>query len=197
MNETPSKHEIKMKLADQCWVALALLHREKPEKASFTAVDIASRLQAGGMHPEFKASSVQAHIYQHLVANRPRQTGGYRMFYRLSDGTFRLFRQGDDADPSRRGKVTPIPSHLPDCYLPLLDWYEQEYSQPAGSREAEEDPLLSLRGAGKGLWAGEDPVEYVRSLRRGWYPDPDDASRQHPGAPSPNNVGERSDWNRR
>jgi hypothetical protein len=33
---------------------------------------------------------------------------------------------------------------------------------------AEPDPLLSLVGTGKGLWASEPADEYVRRLRDGW-----------------------------
>jgi hypothetical protein len=30
------------------------------------------------------------------------------------------------------------------------------------------NPILSLSGLGKELWAGIDPVEYQRSERKGW-----------------------------
>ncbi len=30
------------------------------------------------------------------------------------------------------------------------------------------DPLLALRGSGRGLWANQHADDYVRSLREGW-----------------------------
>ena len=34
--------------------------------------------------------------------------------------------------------------------------------------EIEADPILSLRGLGKAIWADEDPDAYVERLREGW-----------------------------
>ena len=41
-----------------------------------------------------------------------------------------------------------------------------EYAGGGGYREA--DPILSLRGLGKELWANEDADAYVERLREGW-----------------------------
>jgi antitoxin HicB len=36
------------------------------------------------------------------------------------------------------------------------------------NNSSNEDPLLSLRGSGKNLWADEHADDYVRRLREGW-----------------------------
>jgi hypothetical protein len=44
----------------------------------------------------------------------------------------------------------------------------------------EDDPILQMRGVGKGIWADVDADEYVRTLRANWYgnkPGIDDAQK--------------------
>jgi hypothetical protein len=89
------------------------------------------------------------------------------MFYRLGDGSIRLYRPGDDCDPDRSGKTHPDRSEIPPAYHPLIDWYEKEYCGDAPA-EAGDDPILSLRGLGKGIWSNIDPDEYIRELRADW-----------------------------
>lgn len=38
----------------------------------------------------------------------------------------------------------------------------------AGANSGALDPLRAMRALAKGLWANEDPDEYVRGLREGW-----------------------------
>ncbi len=154
-------------LSDECWVALAILHREEPVRSSFTAREILDRVKKLGAHPELRAG-VQPHIYQHNVANVPPSSGRYRMFYRLEDGTLRLYRPGDDFHPLRSGKTRPERSQLPKQYHSLLDWYEREYCSAAPAPSYETDPVLAMRGVGKEIWEGIDPDKYVADLRAGW-----------------------------
>lgn len=154
-------------LSDECWLALAILHREAHGRLSFTAREILERVRREAAHPELRAG-VQPHIYQHNVANVPPSSGGYRMFYRLDDGTFRLYRPGDDFHPLRHGKTRPERSHLPKRYHPLLDWYEREYCAATPALSYENDPVLAMRGVGKEIWEGIDPDKYVADLRAGW-----------------------------
>src|SRR5213593_3103090 len=93
-------------VADECWIALARLHKSHPEKKSFSAQEILEQLKEGKAHSRVRAG-VPPHIYLHNVANLPPNSARYRMFYRLEDGTYRLFRPGDDSHPSRRGKTHP------------------------------------------------------------------------------------------
>jgi len=164
-----------VRVSDECWIALALLHREAPTRTSFSAREILDRVRAERVCPELRRG-VQPHLYQHNVANVTPSSARYRMFYKLEDGTLRLYRPGDNTHPSRRGKTKPERRDLPAAYQYLLDWYENDYVRRGPSPE-ETDPVLAMRGAGKELWAGVDPDAYVADLRSGWTVEGDAESR--------------------
>lgn len=161
-------------VADEAWCALALLHREQEDRESFTAKEILDRVKAERASPELRPG-VQAHIYLHNVANLEPNSARYRMFYRLSTDTYRLYRPGDQTHPSRKGKTKPAREELPAKYHYLLDWYEQIYSKKESAMNEEDDPILKMRGVGKEIWAGTDADEYVRDLRSNWYGDQRDS----------------------
>jgi len=48
----------------------------------------------------------------------------------------------------------------------LIDWHIRGYA--ATSTKEIQDPVLSLRGLGKELWADEDADAYVRRQRESW-----------------------------
>jgi hypothetical protein len=51
-------------------------------------------------------------------------------------------------------------------YRELLAWYRTDYARrPYAARGP--DPLLALRGSGRGLWADEPADSYVRGRREG------------------------------
>lgn len=158
-----------LKVADECWIALALLHREHPERTSFSAREILERLDHERAHPEHRAG-IQVHIYLHNVANLRPNSARYRMFYRLTDGTYRLFHPRDAAHPDRRGKTKPSLHSLPDRYRELLRWYDREYCAPRSRTVAslERDPILSARGLGREIWIDTEADVFVRKLRSGW-----------------------------
>jgi hypothetical protein len=154
-------------VADEVWLAAALLHREQLDRSDFTVAEIVERATreavAGRLRP-----GVYVHVVQHCVANRPPNPGRYRMLFETRKNHRRLFRAGDAYDAKREGsKVMPDREGVPAKYRSLLDWYEREYV-PRGRATAENDPLLALRGSGKRLWADEHADEYVRRLREGW-----------------------------
>ena len=155
-------------VADEAWLALALLLREQEDRESFSAKEILDRAKAEHATPELRPG-LQAHIYLHNVANVEPNSARYRMFFKLPDDTYRLFRPGDPAHPSRRGKMKPVREEFPEKYHYLLDWYEDQYSTKATPMNEEEDPLLQLRGVGREVWANTDADEYIRSLRSNWY----------------------------
>jgi hypothetical protein len=157
-----------IRVADETWLGLALLHREHPEKESFTAREILDRVKAEQASPELRPG-VQPHIYLHNIANREANPASYRMFYRLPDDSIRLFRPGDQAHPSRKGKTMPAREALPEQYHDLLDWYQQEYCVKESTMREEDDPILQMRGVGKEIWADTSADEYVRNLRSNWY----------------------------
>ncbi len=167
---TKAKMAKQIRVADEAWVGLALLHHEHPDQESFTAREILERLRTERATSELRPG-LQAHIYLHNVANLEPNSARYRMFYRLPDDTYRLFRSGDRAHPARRGKIKPKLEELPEQYHYLLDWYERTYSGEGKPMKEEDDPILQMRGLGKEIWADTDTDEYVRSLRANWYGD--------------------------
>jgi hypothetical protein len=91
------------------------------------------------------------------------------MFYQLPDGTFRLFRPGDDFVESRRsGKAKPNRHNVPERYHKLLDWYENEYCRTGGAGKEADDPVLRMRGVGQEIWKDEGGDAFVARERQAW-----------------------------
>jgi hypothetical protein len=161
-----------VQVGDEIWIAVALLHREHPDRADFTRQEIEQRLRQEHLVDQFRPG-VTPHIYLHCVANRPPNPRRLRMLTATDDDRRRLFRLGDPYDRGREGplehtgtRIVPDRASLPEVYRPLIDWYFSTYS-PAAPSPAQPDPILSLRGLGKDLW-DEQPDEYVHRLRAGW-----------------------------
>src|SRR5215472_6797102 len=140
-----------MNVHDLVFLAAARLHRDHPARAAFKGSELLRKVyELSSLRP--RESTVNAHIYGHCVANRAAGPGTYRILYRNADGTFRLFRDGDDYHPDRRnGKVAPQAQAVPPEYRELVDWYWSRYNnrQPGASPV---DPFLELRGLGKDVW---------------------------------------------
>lgn len=138
--ELPIKSEtiIDLKVADQVWVATALLHKENPQRTDFSKQEIRHRAEkehlAGAKRP-----GISQHISTHCVASRPPNPARHRMLTRTGTGRRRLFRYGDEFHPARaEGSITPRREDLPEQYHVLLDWYESEYSKRGMRKEKEE-----------------------------------------------------------
>ena len=156
-----------IKVADEVWIATALLHKEHEERHDFTVEEIVERAKQEKHNIPLRPG-VYVHVVQHCVANRPPNPGRYRMLFETAPGRRRLFRKGDSYHPEREGaKITPQQEDMPYGYNGLLTWYN-DWSARAGSAAPKTDPLLSLRGSGKHLWADEHADEYVHRLRENW-----------------------------
>lgn len=156
-----------IKVADEVWIAVALLHREHPERGDFAIEEIVDRAKREARNLPIRPG-VYVHVVQHCVANRPPNPGRYRMLFETAPGRRRLFHKGDSYHPEREdAKITPRREDMPYGYDDLLNWYEG-WSAAAVSNAYKADPLLALRGSGKHLWADEHADEYVRRLRAGW-----------------------------
>jgi len=156
-----------LRVADEVWIAAALLHREHPKRQDFSIEEIVERAgkeaRGAALRPGFRV-----HVNQHCVANRPPNPGRYRMLFETVPGRRRLFRAGDNYDRAREGaKIVPAREDIPSEYAALLDWY-REWSRDNAEDRIKNDPLLALRGSGRKLWADEHADEYVRRLREGW-----------------------------
>jgi hypothetical protein len=163
----PTQAASAIKVADEVWIATALLHRENPAASDFSIEEILERARREGIHDPLRPG-VYVHIISHCVANRAPNPGRYRMLFETSEGRRRLFRLGDAYHPAREGsKTAPAPEDLPEKYGQLLQWYEK-WRAEASRKLLETDPLLESQGSGKHLWADEPADEYVRRLREGW-----------------------------
>ncbi|MFQ5829381.1 MAG: hypothetical protein ACE5JD_09530 [Candidatus Methylomirabilia bacterium] len=154
-------------MADEVWIATALLHRENARRADFAVSEIVERARQEKLSPTLRPG-VYVHVVQHCVANRRPNPGRYRMLLETGENRRRLFRPGDPYDRDREGaKIAPAKENIPAEYRELLDWYYGHYARRRPPRD-QADPLLALRGSGRGLWADEHADEYVRRLRGGW-----------------------------
>jgi hypothetical protein len=155
-----------VKVADEVWIAAALLHREYPSAIDFSIEEVVEHARQEGLLKPLRPG-VYVHIVQHCVANRPPNPGRYRILYATSEGRRRLYRESDIYHPDREGgKSMPDPADLPTGYVELLEWY-RDWSREAAGHLAESDLLLNSRGSGKKLWADEPVDDYVRRLREG------------------------------
>ncbi|MFQ5871027.1 MAG: hypothetical protein ACE5IJ_08030 [Thermoplasmata archaeon] len=120
-----------IKVADEVWIAVALLHKENPHRGSFSAKEIVDRVYEEGIFGRLRPG-VQVHVYLHCVANKRPNPGNHRMLVEAEDGGRRLYRNGDEFHPYREGgKTKPLEHDIPSEYRYLLDWYENEYNASA------------------------------------------------------------------
>ena len=158
-----------LKVADEVWVATALLHREQPERVDFTVAEIVERAERENIVGRLRPG-VYVHASRHAVANLPPSPNTYRMLVATAPDRRRLYRPGDPTDAKRTAsKAVPRRDELPEKYRPLLDWYAREYAGPTSHRQRHKtDPLLRLIGLGKEIWKDEPADDYIRRLREEW-----------------------------
>ena len=145
--------EKRIRVADEVWIAVATLHRSHPDRADFTLREIVEQAESTnltGVRP--LRPGVKIHAYLHCVANQPPSPGP------VPDA----LRDGARA----AGKDSPRRQEMPLGHLDLIDWNLAEYA--GGAAGEAEDPVLSLRGLGREIWADEDTDAYVRRQRAGW-----------------------------
>jgi hypothetical protein len=154
-----------IQVADEVFIAAALLHRENPDREDFTVQEIVGRAKRENVNGQYRPG-VEKYAYEHAVANRPPSPGKYRVLYATGKNTRRLFRPGDEAHIDRDLRIMPDPMDIPAEYRPLIDWARSRFGENPPPRWL--GGVLGLRGTGKDLWQDEDPDQYVRSLREGW-----------------------------
>jgi AbrB family looped-hinge helix DNA binding protein len=116
-----------MKVADEVWTSVALLHKENPERLDFTVEEIKARAKRENwpIRPGFNV-----HASYHCLANKPANPANHRMLYEDSRGRKRLYRPGDPCHSEReKGKIHPDKQDLLPAYQSLVDWYEVSYSK--------------------------------------------------------------------
>ncbi len=132
-------------VADEAWLATALLHREHPEAEDFRLAEIRKRAEE-----EFHdhRPGVWQHIVSHCIASKPPNPAQYRMLHETGRGRRRLYRPGDPVHPKRRGKIHPEKADLPERYRYLVDWYEEEYSRGGKNPGGSSNPTILLQFVG-------------------------------------------------
>jgi hypothetical protein len=154
-----------IKVADEVFLATALLHRENPGREDFTISEIVERAAKENLSGMLKPG-VRVYASLHCVANKAPNPARLRMLYATGKHTRRLLRSRDEVHPERTGKIWPEPERVPLRYLELIEWAKHQYRKENRTRWL--DGIFQLRGLGTKLWRGEDPDEYVRNLRHGW-----------------------------
>jgi hypothetical protein len=161
-----------MKAADAIWIATALLHQEHPDAADFRVSEIIERTLAEEL-TDALPTTIQTHVSRHSVANLEPRYATLRMLQETAPGRRRLHWPSDPYHPGRQGapdqagtRFAPMPDDLPARFRPLLDWYANQ--QRVSTAQPSDDALLSLEGAGSGLWRDEPADAYVRRLRESW-----------------------------
>jgi len=118
-----------IKVADEVWIATALLHNEHKNRESFRKSEIIDRVAKeniyGGMRP-----GIMIHVSLHCRAQKKPNPGNYRMLTDTEDRGLRLFKESDDYHPWRKGgKMVPNFGDIPEKYEYLIDWWRKEYNK--------------------------------------------------------------------
>lgn len=127
-------------VADEAWLATALLHREHPEAEDFSLDEIRER-SLKEFHD--RRPGVWQHIVSHCVASNPPNPAQYRMLHSTARGRRRLYRHGDPVHSDRRGKEHPEKRDIPERYRLLVDWYLTEYNR-SGKTLGSSNPAVLL-----------------------------------------------------
>ena len=168
MSTTGAQQELTtLKIADEVFLAVALLHRENPDRDDFTISEIVERAGKENLAGQLRPG-VRVYASLHCVANRAPNPGRDRVLYATGERTRRLLVSKDDVHPGRTGRVWPEPADIPSQYRELIDWAKQRFGTGTPRRDRWLSGVLQLRGLGRDLWRDEDADEYVRKLREDW-----------------------------
>ena len=132
-------------VADEAWIATALLLREHPNAEDFSLDEIRDRARRE-FHDD--RPGVWQHIVSHCVASNRPNPAQYRMLHSSARGRRRLYRQGDPVHPDRKGKMYPEKRDIPERYHKLVDWYLSEYNRRPGSAAGSNSPAVVLQFVG-------------------------------------------------
>jgi hypothetical protein len=157
-----------VKVADEIWIATALLHRERPERMDFSVNEILQRAVKENLSGGYR-QGLQMHASHHCVAQKapnPPSTR-HRMLTETSRGRRRLFRQGDPFHPARQsGKTAPEADDIPPRYRELLKWYEEQYSSNGRPQSTEPGKLRGVPGDVLLEFAGTIPPDDVARMEK-------------------------------
>jgi hypothetical protein len=120
---------MEIKVADEVWIAAALLQKENPNRNSFSQSEIIQRVADNKIFGHIRPG-IMVHVAAHCVANKKPNPGNYRMLYAIEGNRRRLFKESDDFHEWRTGgKITPNYEDIPSEYHYLIDWWKNEYNK--------------------------------------------------------------------
>ena len=132
-------------VADEAWLATALLQREHPDAEDFSLGEIRDRAQQE-FHDD--RPGVWQHIVSHCVASNRPNPAQYRMLSSTARGRRRLYRPGDPVHPERKGKILPEKRDIPERYHNLVDWYLAECRRRRAPAGGSNSPAVLLQFVG-------------------------------------------------
>lgn len=148
-----------MKVANEVWVATALLHVENPEREDFQESEIIARAKKEKLSPRLRAG-FRTHVASHCVASKTPHATPFLMLTETGRGRRRLFREGDPIHEDREGgKTNPSAGELPRDYLHLVDWYRTRYSKSSSPV-----PMRGAHGKDLARFAGAMDEESARAM---------------------------------
>lgn len=165
------KHATRVRVADEVWVVVCLLHIENPDRTDFSIDEIvthAANVQVSNIVRS--SASIRVHVSQHCVSNKRANSCNFRYLFETSRGRRRLFKPDDLCHIEREsGQELPAAKDLPEECRYLIDWYRQDYVRiqfmPADPGLLE---LLELKKLAAAKWMHGSADEYVNSLRTYW-----------------------------
>jgi len=117
-----------MTIANEIWIATALLQKDHQNRSDFSVQEIVERILREGLD-EYRPG-LPIHASSHCVASKAPNPAPHRFLHETARGRRRLYRTGDPFHPNRRnGRTHPSSEDIPDRYRYLVAWYESEYDR--------------------------------------------------------------------
>jgi hypothetical protein len=148
-----------MTIANEIWVAAALLQREG--RQDFSVRELVERILREQLD-EYRPG-LQVHASNHCVASKAPNPATHRFLHETARGRRRLYRSSDPFHANRRsGKTHPSAEELPEQYRDLVAWYENDYDK-SGWKQAV-SPKAGTRASTLLRFFGSMPGEEARSM---------------------------------
>lgn len=160
------KASVHLRIADEVFLVVAMLHKENPEREDFSTREILERADSLRLNGEVR-KGFATHVSSHCVANSKPNPDKERMLFATGHGRRRLLRKGDEVHHQRDGKIFPSLEDIDPVFHSIVIWAQQRFDSSGASR-GRYDSLLALKGTGKHIWADEHADEYVARLRSDW-----------------------------
>ncbi len=124
------------------WIATTLLQQTHKDRDAFQPREIFKKMRELKL-VQTADVTLLAHISTHCVANTKAVPATHRKLFRVSPGWYRLYKNGDECDPTREGGISaPPPNEIPAKYRNLIEWYNQKYNIGGKEKNSKTPNLL-------------------------------------------------------